>query len=125
MDFNSGGLNVYEIMRRFMDPKTAEMFVTLGSGSAIGTLWKIILMPKLSPLKYFLEVFLSLTVGMVIGSGVVHYFNITTFGPMMAVPAVLALLSRDVLTFFQRRGESLQKGQIDLSAGGGKSDVDE
>lgn len=99
-----------------MDPKFFDILVWSVSGSTLGTLWRALTRPEPSPLRWAVQVFLSLTVGILVGGAIIQYLNLTGYVAAGA-GAVCAFLSEEVLRFLQLRGRKLEKGKVDLSVG--------
>lgn len=100
-----------------MDPKFVDILVWSVSGSTLGTLWRAITRPESSPFRWFLQVFVSLTVGILVGGAIIQHMELTGYVAAGA-GAVCAFLSEEVLRFFQTRGKKLGDGKIDISTGG-------
>lgn len=99
-----------------MDPKLVDILVWSVSGSTLGTLWRAMTRPESSPVRWFVQVFVSLTVGIVAGGAIIQHLELTGYVAAGA-GAVCAFLSEEVLRFLQMRGKKLQAGKIDLTVG--------
>lgn len=100
-----------------MDPKLFDILVWSIAGSTLGTLWRAMTRPETSPLRWFVQVFLSLSVGILVGGAIIQHMELTGYVAAGA-GAVCAFLSEEVLRFFQSRGKKLGDGKIDTSMGG-------
>ena len=100
-----------------MDPKLFDILVWSIAGSTLGTLWRAITRPENSPVRWFLQVFLSLSVGILVGGAIIQHLELTGYVAAGA-GAVCAFLSEEVLRFFQTRGRKLEKGEIDVTMEG-------
>lgn len=99
-----------------MDPKLVDIFVWSVSGSTLGTLWRAMTRPETSPLRWFVQVFVSLTVGIIAGGALIQHFGLSGYVAAGA-GAVCAFLSEEVLRFIQLRGKKLEGGKIDVTMG--------
>lgn len=100
-----------------MDPKFVDILIWSVSGSTLGTLWRAMTRPENSPLRWFVQVFVSLTVGILVGGAIIQHMGLTGYVAAGA-GAVCAFLSEEVLRFVQMRGKKLEAGKIDTSMGG-------
>lgn len=103
------------------DPKLFDILVWALSGSALGTLWRAFTRPESSLFRWMAQVFLSLSVGILVGGALIQHFELTGY-VAAGCGAVCAYLSEEVLRFFQSRGNKLKSGQVDLSLGGDGDD---
>ena len=99
-----------------MDPKLVDILVWSVSGSTLGTLWRALTRPEGSPFRWFAQVFVSLSVGILAGGAIIQYLDLTGYVAAGA-GAVCAFLSEEVLRFLQLRGKKLENGKVDLSVG--------
>jgi len=99
-----------------MDPKLVDILVWSVSGSTLGTLWRALTRPEVSPFRWFAQVFVSLSVGILAGGAIIQYLELTGYVAAGA-GAVCAFLSEEVLRFLQLRGKKLENGKVDLSVG--------
>lgn len=99
-----------------MDPKLVDILVWSVSGSTLGTLWRAMTRPESSPVRWFVQVFVSLTVGILAGGAIIQYMELTGYVAAGA-GAVCAFLSEEVLRFIQLRGKKLEAGKIDITMG--------
>lgn len=97
-----------------MDPKLVDIFVWSVSGSTLGTLWRAMTRPENTVRRWFIQVFLSLTVGIMVGGAIIQYFKLEGYVAAGA-GAICAFLSEEVLRFAQLRGKKLESGKIDIS----------
>lgn len=100
-----------------MDPKFIDIFVWSVSGSTLGTLWRAMTRPESSAMRWFVQVFISLTVGILVGGALIQHFKLEGYVAAGA-GAVCAFLSEEVLRFFQARGRKLENGKIDVGVDG-------
>jgi hypothetical protein len=100
-----------------MDPKLIDILVWSSSGAALGTLWRALTRPETHPGKRFVQGFLGLSVGILVGGAIIQYFNLTGYLAAGA-GAVCAYLSEEGLRFLQLRGAKLKEGKIDVSLKG-------
>jgi hypothetical protein len=100
-----------------MDPKFYEILIWSVSGSTLGTLWRAMTRPETSPLRWFVQVFVSLSVGILAGGAIIQHMDLTGYVAAGA-GAVCAFLSEEVLRFIQMRGRKLEDGKIDVSVDG-------
>lgn len=100
-----------------MDPKLIDIMVWSVAGSTLGTLWRAMTRPESSPLRWFIQVFVSLSVGILVGGAIVQHLDLTGY-VAAGVGAVCAFLSEEVLRFVQLRGRKLENGKIDVSMDG-------
>jgi hypothetical protein len=99
-----------------MDPKLADILIWSIAGSTLGTLWRAMTRPESSPLRWFIQVFVSLSVGILVGGAIIQHFGLHGY-VAAGVGAVCAFLSEEVLRFFQSRGKKLENGKVDLTMG--------
>ena len=99
-----------------LDPKFVDTLVWSIAGSTLGTLWRAMTRPENSPLRWFVQVFVSLSVGILVGGAIIQHMGLTGY-VAAGVGAVCAFLSEEVLRFFQMRGRGLKNGKIDLTMG--------
>lgn len=104
----------------WMDRNVTEMLATVVPGCAIGTLWRAIVTPRENIGEMAKSAAVSITVGAVIGGGAVQYFNLEG---MLAssVIATVAYLGEHTLELFDKRGQKLRQGKIDISVKGDDS----
>lgn len=102
-----------------MDPKFFDILVWSVSGSTLGTLWRAMTRPENSPMRWFIQVFVSLSVGILVGGALIQHFLLEGYVAAGA-GAVCAFLSEEVLRFAQLRGKKLEGGKIDISMDGDK-----
>ena len=96
---------------------TKEIIITIGIGSTIGTLWRAATRPESMSSRFFSRAFVQLSVGTIIGGGLMQYFHLTSF-VAAGVIATTAFLAEEVLMFMRVRGGKLKKGEIDTSLKG-------
>jgi len=108
----------------WLDARTSEIIMTVSSGTAVGTLWRMVTRPETNWKKFLIKATVSLTVGPVIGGAIVEYFDFHKF-IAVSVGSICAFLAEEVLVFFQARGRKLEKGQIDISLSGKDEDEEE
>jgi hypothetical protein len=100
-----------------MDPKLIDILVWSIAGSTLGTLWRAMTRPEASAVRWFIQVFVSLSVGILVGGAIIQHLDLTGYVAAGA-GAVCAFLSEEVLRFFQSRGRRLENGKIDVSMDG-------
>jgi len=100
-----------------MDPKLLDIMIWSIAGSTLGTLWRAMTRPENSPIRWGIQVFVSLSVGILIGGAIIQHLELTGY-VAAGVGAVCAFLSEEVLRFAQSRGKKLQDGKIDVTLGG-------
>lgn len=101
----------------WIDARLQEIFLTVGMGAALGTLWRMVLRPETEIQRFLVKAVVALTVGIVVGGGVVEYLKLSGF-QAAGVGSVAALLSEEVLAFLRVRGKKLQQGKIDTTLSG-------
>ena len=102
----------------WLDLRIQEILITVGMGSALGTLWRMIMRPETHFGRFLIKAIVSLSVGILIGGAIVEYMDVDGF-KAAGVGSVAAFLAEEVLMFFQSRGLKLKKGKIDTSLSGG------
>jgi hypothetical protein len=100
-----------------MDPKLIDIMVWSVAGSTLGTLWRAMTRPESSPFRWFAQVFVSLSVGILVGGAIIQHMELTGYVAAGA-GAVCAFLSEEVLRFIQLRGRKLENGKVDVSMDG-------
>ena len=99
-----------------MDPKFIDILIWSVSGSTLGTLWRAVTRPESSPVRWFVQVFMSLTVGILVGGAIIQHLDLTGYVAAGA-GAVCAFLSEEVLRFVQSKGRKLENGKVDITLG--------
>jgi hypothetical protein len=108
-------------MNDWFDESMVKIFTTASFGAALGTLWRAFTRPETLAWNFIFKAFVAITVGTVIGGGIIQYFNLNGF-IAAGVGAITAFLSEEVLKFIQFRGRKLEKGVIDTSINGQDDD---
>lgn len=88
-----------------------EAIVLLVVGSALGTLVKSVTRPEPKLGRWFMQVVVAMTVGMLLGGAIIEWFRL---GGMMAaaVAAGCALISEEIVKGVQARGRRVAKGDF-------------
>ena len=95
----------------WLNAETKEIIITAGLGSAMGTLWRAVTRPETVAKRFIIQAVVSITVGTVIGGGLIQYLHLTSF-VAAGVAATAAYLAEEVLKFMQVRGSKLERGDI-------------
>jgi uncharacterized membrane protein YeaQ/YmgE (transglycosylase-associated protein family) len=103
-----------EIFKMPLDPETIKALITAGTGSAVGTVLKSIIKPETNLKRWLLQSTSAVIVGALFGLAMTEYAQFGQF-TSLAAASVGALLSEQIIGFFLARGESLNRGKIDLS----------
>jgi predicted metal-dependent RNase len=101
----------------WLDSQFGKMLATVIPASAIGTLWRSIITPRQNIVDVAKGAILSITVGALVGGGVMQYFKLEGF-VAAGVVATVAYLAEHTLALFDKRGAALKKGKVDISLNG-------
>ena len=112
-----GGRELFD----WLDVKFQEILITVGTGAALGTLWRMVMRPETDFQRFIVRFLVCLSVGSVVGGAFSQYMGLDGFLSVGA-GSVAGLLGEEVLLFIRARGRQLEKGKIDISLGGGDDD---
>lgn len=107
----------------WIDARTSEIVLTVSSGTAIGTLWRMMTRPETDWKRFLRRALTALTVGPVIGFGIVQYYDLHNF-VAVAVGSICSFMAEEILSFFEARGKRLRNGDIDLALKNGDDNDD-
>ena len=105
----------------WVDTDFAKTLVTYGTGAALGTLVKSVVNPEDSFKDWIVQTTSSLVVGVLTGAAVSEFWHLGYWAGLGAC-AISALISEKLIAFFQARGRSLEKGNIDIGLKKGDGD---
>jgi hypothetical protein len=105
----------------WIDARIQEIFVTVGMGVSMGTLWRMVMRPETNMQRFLARAFICLTVGIVAGSVITKWFVLDGIYSI-GVGTITGFLSEEILLFFQARGRKLEQGKIDTSLKGDDRD---